>query len=172
VDQSAPVHGDVIVRVDGLGARVAWPCRAEPGHQRPPAGHRLGAIAKAHDLKVGPLVSDVQKSAKAVETSAKLSEKAQDKTAKAADKTADRAAKASGKAEGSGVAGGTGGADKGADKAAVATRVEITVGTRVVANVDTPRLLACSLMDDARPHVCPACRLPAPGGAVVFRGDD
>ena len=41
------------------------------------------------------------------------------------------------------------------------------------------RLLACSLMvDDARPdgdaraHVCPACRLPVPCGAVVFGGDD
>jgi hypothetical protein len=26
--------------------------------------------------------------------------------------------------------------------------------------------------DDARSHVCPACRLPVPCGAVVFRGDD
>jgi hypothetical protein len=79
-------------------------------------GTGWGAIAKAHDLKVGPVVSDVQKSAKAVETSAKLGDKTQDKATKAADKTADRAAKASGKAEGSGIAGGTGGGDKGADK--------------------------------------------------------
>jgi hypothetical protein len=75
-------------------------------------GAGWGAIAKAHDLKVGPVVSDVQKSAKAVETSAKT----QDKAAKAADRTSDRAAKASGKAEAGGVAGGMGGADKGADR--------------------------------------------------------
>jgi hypothetical protein len=79
-------------------------------------GTGWGAIAKAHDLKVGPVVSEVQKSANAVEKAAKAMDKAEDKAAKASDKALDKAAKASEKAEGGGVAGGTGGGDKGADK--------------------------------------------------------
>ncbi len=86
-------------------------------------GTGWGAIAKAHDLKVGPVVSDVQKSAKAVETSAKLGDKAPDKAAKASNKAPAKAAKAAdtsadraAKADKADAGGGTGGADKGADK--------------------------------------------------------
>ena len=79
-------------------------------------GTGWGAIAKAHDLKVGPVVSEVQKSANAVEKAAKAMDKAEDKAAKASDKALDKAAKASEKAEAGGMAGGTGGGDKGADK--------------------------------------------------------
>ena len=61
-------------------------------------GSGWGAIAKSYDLKVGSLVSETNKSAKAVEKAAKAAEKAQDKAAKAADKAQDGAAKASEKA--------------------------------------------------------------------------
>lgn len=67
-------------------------------------GSGWGAIAKSYDLKVGPLVSEMNKSAKAVDRAAKASDKAQDKAAKAGEKAQ------------AGVGGGKGGPDKGADK--------------------------------------------------------
>jgi hypothetical protein len=72
-----------------------------------------GAIAKAHDLKVGALVSDVDRVAKSVEKAGKAVDRGGEKAAKDAGKAADRGAKDAGKADA-----GKGDRDRGPDVAA------------------------------------------------------
>jgi hypothetical protein len=72
-----------------------------------------GAIAKAHDLKVGALVRDVDHVAKSVEKASKAADKAGEKAAKDSEKGADRGAKDTGKADA-----GKSDKDKGSDVAA------------------------------------------------------
>lgn len=64
------------------------------------SGMGWGAIARAQGLKVGALVNDVDRVAKAVEKAERAAEKAAGKAAKAADKAEAKAEKAADKAQG------------------------------------------------------------------------